>query len=64
MDLMTFMSRFNSRMEKLHTLWLQRNELEYLPDNISRMQSLNTLVLSKNKLRDIPPLMEGMSNLR
>lgn len=51
-------------MEKLHTLWLQRNELEYLPDNISRMQNLDTLVLSKNKLRDIPPLMEGMTNLR
>lgn len=51
-------------MDKLHTLWLPRNELEYLPDNISRMQSLDTLVLSKNKLRDIPPLMEGMSNLR
>lgn len=64
MDLMTFMSRFNSRMEKLHTLWLPRNELEYLPDNICRMQSLDTLVLSKNKLRDIPRLMEGMSNLR
>lgn len=54
----------SSRMEKLHTLWLQRNELEYLPDNISRMQNLDTLVLSKNKLRDIPPLMEGMTNLR
>ncbi|KAF6718734.1 Leucine-rich repeat-containing protein 39 [Oryzias melastigma] len=51
-------------MEKLHTLWLQRNELERLPDNISRMASLDTLVLSSNRLRDIPPLMEGMSNLR
>ncbi|XP_028857563.1 leucine-rich repeat-containing protein 39 isoform X2 [Denticeps clupeoides] len=52
------------RMDKLHTLWLQRNELEYLPDNISRMRSLDTLVLSSNRLRDIPGLMEGMSNLR
>lgn len=51
-------------MEKLHTLWLQRNELEKLPDCISRMASLDTLVLSCNKLRDIPPLMEDMSNLR
>lgn len=51
-------------MEKLHTLWLQRNELEFLPDNISRMHNLDTLVLSKNKLKDIPPLMEGMTNLR
>lgn len=51
-------------MEKLHTLWLQRNELEYLPDNISHMHRLETLVLSNNKLRDIPSLMEGMSNLR
>lgn len=51
-------------MEKLHTLWLQRNELEKLPENISRMPSLDTLVLSCNKLRDIPPLMEGMSRLR
>lgn len=51
-------------MEKLHTLWLQRNELEYLPDNISRMHNLDTLVLSRNKLRDIPPLMEDMTNLR
>lgn len=52
------------RMEKLHTLWLQRNQLERLPDNISRMGSLDTLVLSNNRLRDIPPLMEDMSNLR
>lgn len=51
-------------MEKLHTLWLQRNQLERLPDNISRMGSLDTLVLSNNRLRDIPPLMEDMSNLR
>lgn len=48
----------------LHTLWLQRNRLEKLPDNISRMASLDTLVLSSNRLRDIPPLMEGMSKLR
>lgn len=52
------------RMEKLHTLWLQRNELEKLPENISRMASLDTLVLSSNRLRDIPPLMEDMCNLR
>lgn len=51
-------------MEKLHTLWLQRNELERLPDNISRMPSLDTLVLSSNRLKDIPPLMEDMTNLR
>lgn len=51
-------------MEALHTLWLQRNELEKLPENIARMRSLDTLVLSSNRLRDIPPLMEGMSNLR
>lgn len=51
-------------MEKLHTLWLQRNQLETLPENISRMASLDTLVLSSNKLRDIPQLMEDMSNLR
>lgn len=51
-------------MEMLHTLWLQRNRLEKLPDNISRMASLDTLVLSSNRLRDIPPLMEGMSKLR
>lgn len=52
------------RMEKLHTLWLQRNELERLPENISRMASLDTLVLSSNRLRDIPSLMEDMSKLR
>ncbi|TKS75254.1 Leucine-rich repeat-containing protein 39 [Collichthys lucidus] len=52
------------RMEKLHTLWLQRNQLEKLPDNISRMESLDTLVLSSNRLRDIPPLMEDMYRLR
>lgn len=52
------------RMEKLHTLWLQRNQLETLPENISRMASLDTLVLSSNKLTDIPQLMEDMSNLR
>ena len=51
-------------MEKLHTLWLHRNELEKLPENISRMPSLDTLVLSNNRLRDIPSLMEDMSNLR
>uniref|UniRef100_A0A1A8NEB4 Leucine rich repeat containing 39 n=2 Tax=Nothobranchius rachovii TaxID=451742 RepID=A0A1A8NEB4_9TELE len=51
-------------MESLHTLWLQRNQLEKIPDNISRMVSLDTLVLSGNRLRDIPALMEGMSNLR
>lgn len=51
-------------MEKLHTLWLQRNQLETLPVNISRMSMLDTLVLSSNRLRDIPPLMEDMSNLR
>lgn len=55
---------FPLRMEKLHTLWLQRNRLEALPENISRMASLDTLVLSSNKLRDIPQLMEDMSNLR
>lgn len=52
------------RMTKLHTLWLQRNQLEKLPENISRMASLDTLVLSSNRLRDIPSLMEDMSNLR
>lgn len=52
------------RMEKLHTLWLQRNQLETLPENIGRMASLDTLVLSSNNLRDIPQLMEDMSNLR
>lgn len=51
-------------MEKLHTLWLQRNQLETLPENIGRMASLDTLVLSSNKLTDIPQLMEDMSNLR
>lgn len=51
-------------METLHTLWLQRNRLEKLPENISRMKSLDTLVLSCNLLTDIPPLMEDMSNLR
>lgn len=51
-------------MEKLHTLWLQRNQLETLPVNISRMSMLDTLVLSSNRLQDIPPLMEDMSNLR
>lgn len=51
-------------MEKLHSLWLQRNQLESLPENISRMASLDTLVLSSNQLRDIPELMEDMSNLR
>lgn len=55
---------FLLRMEKLHTLWLQRNQLEALPENISRMSSLDTLVLSSNKLTDIPQLMEDMSNLR
>ncbi|XP_056894371.1 leucine-rich repeat-containing protein 39 isoform X1 [Takifugu flavidus] len=55
---------FPLRMEKLHTLWLQRNQLETLPENISRMASLDTLVLSSNKLTDIPQLMEDMSNLR
>lgn len=55
---------FALRMEKLHSLWLQRNRLESLPQNISRMASLDTLVLSSNNLRDIPPLMEDMSNLR
>ena len=52
------------RMEELHSLWLQRNQLEKLPGNIVRMQRLDTLVLSSNCLRDIPPLMEDMSNLR
>lgn len=55
---------FVLRMETLHTLWLQRNRLESLPENISRMASLDTLVLSSNRLRDIPQLMEDMSNLR
>lgn len=52
------------RMEKLHALWLQRNLLENLPENIGRMTSLDTLVLSSNRLRDIPQLMEDMANLR
>lgn len=55
---------FVLRMEKLHTLWLQRNQLERLPENISRMKNLDTLVLSSNKLRDIPSVMGDMSNLR
>lgn len=53
-----------SRMENLHTMWLQRNELEFLPDNICYMRSLDTLVLSNNKLHDIPSMMEDMNNLR
>lgn len=52
------------RMEKLRALWLQRNQLEALPESISRMSSLDTLVLSSNRLRDVPALMEDMSNLR
>ncbi|XP_055364592.1 leucine-rich repeat-containing protein 39 isoform X2 [Betta splendens] len=52
------------RMGKLHTFWLQRNELQKLPENISRMSGLDTLVLSSNRLKDIPPLMEDMSQLR
>lgn len=57
-------SIFVPRMERLHSLWLQRNQLETLPENISRMARLDTLVLSSNRLRDIPRLMEDMSNLR
>lgn len=53
-----------SRMEKLHTLWLQRNHLETLPENICRMTNLETLVVSGNRLKDIPAVMEDMSNLR
>lgn len=52
------------RMQTLQTLWLQRNELQTLPENISRMSRLDTLVLSSNRLRDIPSLMEDMTNLR
>lgn len=52
------------RMENLHTLWLQRNEVEKLPESLCLMQSLETLVLSSNRLTDIPELMEGMTNLR
>ena len=52
------------RMGNLHTLWLQRNELKELPENLSLLQSLETLVLSNNRLRDIPAQMEGMANLR
>ncbi|KAM6976925.1 LOW QUALITY PROTEIN: leucine-rich repeat-containing protein 39 [Aplochiton taeniatus] len=52
------------RMEKVHALWLQRNALERLPENISQMNSLNTLVLSNNRLQDIPSRMEDMRNLR
>lgn len=51
-------------MEKVHTLWLQRNQLETLPGGLSRMSRLDTLVLSSNQLRDINPMMEDMVNLR
>ena len=51
-------------MENLHTLWLQRNELKELPENLSLLQSLETLVLSNNRLTDIPAQMEGMTTLR
>uniref|UniRef100_W5LWB2 Leucine-rich repeat-containing protein 39 n=1 Tax=Lepisosteus oculatus TaxID=7918 RepID=W5LWB2_LEPOC len=52
------------RMENLHTLWLQRNEIRFLPDSISKMTNLGTLVLSSNQLQDIPVCMENMVNLR
>uniref|UniRef100_A0A3Q2Z875 Leucine-rich repeat-containing protein 39 n=1 Tax=Hippocampus comes TaxID=109280 RepID=A0A3Q2Z875_HIPCM len=52
------------RMERLRALWLQRNRLESLPENVGRMSRLDTLVLSGNRLSDIPPVMEGMANLR
>lgn len=52
------------RMENLHTLWLQRNEVENLPESLCLMQKLETLVLCSNRLTDIPSLMEGMTNLR
>lgn len=55
---------YSYRMGNLHTLWLQRNAVEDLPENISLMRSLETLVLSNNRLREIPILMEGMVNLR
>ena len=51
-------------MGSLHSLWLQRNEVEHLPENIGLMQSLETLVLCNNRLTDIPVVMEGMANLR
>lgn len=51
-------------MDKLRALWLQRNRLESLPENVGRMSRLDTLVLSGNRLSDIPPVMEGMANLR
>lgn len=52
------------RMEKVHTLWLQRNQLQTLPGGLSRMSRLDTLVLSSNRLQDIPPMMEDMVHLR
>lgn len=55
---------FSYRMEKIHTLWLQRNLLQTLPGGLSRMSRLDTLVLSSNQLKDINPMMEDMVNLR
>lgn len=52
------------RMENLHTLWLQRNEINSLPETIGNMKNLSTLVLSNNKLKDIPACMKDMTNLR
>lgn len=52
------------RMENLHTLWLQRNEIKSLPETIGNMKNLSTLVLSNNKLKDIPACMKDMTNLR
>ncbi|XP_077189005.1 leucine-rich repeat-containing protein 39 isoform X3 [Paroedura picta] len=57
-------NRHPVRMENLHTLWLQRNEITNLPEAICSLTNLSTLVLSNNKLQDIPVCMKDMTNLR
>ncbi|XP_061436761.1 leucine-rich repeat-containing protein 39-like [Lethenteron reissneri] len=49
--------------ERLHSLWLQRNLLQALPESLCRLRSLTTLVLSGNRLRQLPLAMEAMTGL-
>jgi len=51
-------------LEKLRTLYLDRNRLRELPDSISKLQKLHSLDLTDNKLTKLPKSIQFLSQLR
>ncbi|XP_043480115.1 uncharacterized protein LOC122509876 isoform X2 [Leptopilina heterotoma] len=52
------------RFPKLHTICLERNNLQKIPWELLQLQNLNILNLSDNKIENVPPEIRELVNLK